>query len=99
MGDVDDINMLFQTVDSNENGYIDKEKLQRLCPHLSQVEIDTIFNDFDKDHDNRICLKELIQSNEYSSALYKQNAVDYQYNTEENMAHIQISEIFNNLPW
>jgi len=99
MGNIDDINMLFQINDSNENGFIDKEKLQRLCPHLSPLEIDTIFNNFDKDHNNRIYLKEIMQSNDYSCEQHQQNVIDYQCNTKENMSQTQVNEIFNTLAW
>jgi Ca2+-binding EF-hand superfamily protein len=91
--------MLYQLIDSSGNGYIDKEKLQHLCPHLSQLEIDTIFNDFDKDHDNRIYLKELLQSNNYPRELYKQNTSNYQCNIKENMTQTQVNEVFNTLAW
>ena len=99
MVDIDEINTLFQMIDSDENGYIDKEKLQQFCPHLSQVEINTIFNDFDQDHNNRIYLKELLQSNVHPGKLNKQNAIDYQCDTKEKMTHTQIKEVFNSLPW
>ncbi len=92
MVDIADINTLFQMIDSDENGYIDKEKLQQLCPHLSPREIDTIFHHFDDDHDNRICLKQLLQSS-------KQTTIDYQLNIQENMTQTQIKEVFNNLAW
>jgi hypothetical protein len=95
MGDIDDINTLFQVVDWKEYCYTDKEKLQRLYPHLSQVEINAIFNDYD----NRICLKDLIQFNVYPRELFKQNTIDYQYNIEENMTQTQVNEIFNTLAW
>jgi Ca2+-binding EF-hand superfamily protein len=95
MGDIDDINTFFQAADLDRNGYIDKEKLQRICPHLTLAEIDTIFHDLGKGHDNRIYLKELIQSPE----LDKQNVSDYECNKEERMTQKQINEIFNTLTW
>jgi hypothetical protein len=58
MGDIDDIDKIFQIVDSDGSGYLSKEKLQRICPHLSPSEIDIIFNDLDTDRDNRVSLKE-----------------------------------------
>ncbi len=53
----------------------------------------------DKDHDDRICLKDFIQSNAYPGELFKQNRIDYQYNIEENMTQTQVNEIFNTLAW
>jgi len=100
MSDTYDTNAILQILDSDGSGYIDKEKLQSTCPHLSPLEIDRIFNDFDKDHDNRIYLNELIQSNDYPRELPKQNAMVAQCNnTDENMTHTQINEIFNGLAW
>ena len=99
MVDSDDRNALYQMLDSDENGYIDKEKLHELCPHLSHLEIDSIFNDFDQDHDNRICLKELLQSTDYPRKFRKQNTANYHLNTAGNMTHTQIKEVFDGLPW
>ncbi|CAF0926404.1 unnamed protein product [Adineta steineri] len=86
-------------LNSDGSGYIDKEKLHHLCPHLSSLEIDTIFNDFDNDHDNRICLKELLQSNNYPYELSKQNVFNHDYKTKNIVTHTQINEIFNSLNW
>jgi hypothetical protein len=95
MDDIGGINTFFQTVDLDQTGYIDKEKLQRVCPHLSSTEIDTIFNDLGKSHDNRIYLKDLIQSRE----LNEQNVIDYKCKAVGTMTQAQINEIFNTLAW
>jgi hypothetical protein len=50
MGDFTDINTLSQTVDFDGSDYINKEKIQSVCPHLSSLEIDTVYNGFDQDH-------------------------------------------------
>jgi hypothetical protein len=42
MNDTYDTNAILQILDSDGSGYIDKEKLQSTCPHLSPLEIDTI---------------------------------------------------------
>jgi Ca2+-binding EF-hand superfamily protein len=112
MGDTDDINKIFQIVDSDGSGYLDKEKLQHICPHLSASEIETIFNDLDTDHDNRISLnefthgfKELIQPTNNRRSLNKKklinhdNAFDAEEDLTTDMTQIQINEVFNNLSW
>jgi len=83
-------------IDANGVGYIDRTKLQRLCPHLSSLEIETIFQELDHDQDNRICLKELLKSDE----LIQENPIDFQLNpVKEHMTQTQIQEVFNNLSW
>ncbi len=99
MGDMDDRNTLFPIDDSDENGYIDKEKLQRLCPHLSPLEIDEIFDQIDQDHDNRIYFKELLQSHDYLHSLHQENVTEQPYRIAENMAQIPINTTLTNLPW
>jgi len=113
MGDIDDIDKIFQIVDSDGSGYLSKEKLQRICPHLSPSEIDVIFNDLDSDHDNRISLKEfthgfkeLIKSNDNRHSSYKkklmnhENAIDKEEeDLTTDMTPIQINEVFSNLSW
>ncbi|CAF3336680.1 unnamed protein product [Rotaria socialis] len=113
MGDTDNINEIFQIVDSDGSGYLNKEKLQRICPHLSPSDIDIIFTDLDIDHDNRISLKEftngfkeLIQPSHNNHAICKNklinhdNAIDKE-EEEENLTTditpVQINEVFNNL--
>ncbi|CAF1333581.1 unnamed protein product [Rotaria magnacalcarata] len=96
MGDTDNINEIFQIVDSDGSGYLNKEKLQRICPHLSPSDIDIIFTDLDTDHDNRISLKEftngfkeLIQPSHSKYAISKtkltnrDNAIDKEEEEEE----------------
>ncbi|CAF3325668.1 unnamed protein product [Rotaria socialis] len=96
MGDTDNINEIFQIVDSDGSGYLNKEKLQRICPHLSPSDIDIIFTDLDIDHDNRISLKEftngfkeLIQPSHNNHAICKNklinhdNAIDKEEEEEE----------------
>ncbi|CAF0929105.1 unnamed protein product [Rotaria sordida] len=111
MGDTDDINEIFRIVDSDGSGYLDKEKLQRICPHLSSSEIDIIFNDLDTDHDNRISLKEftngfkeLIKPNDNERLLRKKKLINYENVIDKDeddltteVAQTQINEVFNNL--
>ena len=113
MSDTDDINKIFQIVDSDGSGYLNKEKLQHICPHLSPSEIDVIFDDLDTDHDNRISLKEfthgfkeLIKPNENRRALYKKKLTNQETAADKeeedlttNMTQTQLNEVFNNLPW
>ncbi len=114
MGDTDDINQFFQIVDSDGSGYLNKEKLQHICPHLSPTDIDVIFNDLDTDHDNRISLneftrgfKELITPNNNHQLLNKKkllnqdNIIDKEEKEDltTNMTQIQLNEVFNNLSW
>jgi hypothetical protein len=113
MGDTNDINKIFQIVDSDGSGFLDKEKLQHICPNLSPSEIDIIFNDLDTDHDNRISLnefthgfKELIQSNDNHRTAYKNKLTKSENTTDKeeedlstNMTQMQINEVFNNLSW
>ena len=113
MADKDDINKFFQIVDSDGSGYLNKEKLQHICPHLSSSEIDVIFNDLDTDQDNRISLtefthgfKELIQPNDKHRTLYKNKLTNHENTTDKeeedlttHMTQMQINEVFNNLSW
>jgi Ca2+-binding EF-hand superfamily protein len=113
MGDSDDINKIFQIVDSDGSGYLNKEKLQLVCPHLSSSEIDMIFNDLDTDHDNRISLnefthgfKELIKPKDHQQSLNKKKLVNQENTIDKdeddlttNMTQIQINEVFNNMSW
>lgn len=113
MDDSDEIARIFQLVDTDGSGYLDQEKLHRICPHLSLAEIDVIFNDLDTDHDNRVSLaefthgfKELIKPNDDRRVLYRKklvghdNAVD---KDEEDLTthttQTQINEVFNHLAW
>lgn len=96
MDNIDKMNNTFlQMIDTDGDGYIDRTKLQRLCPHLSSSEIETIFQELDHDQDNRICLKELLQPDE----LNRHNSTDFQSNTNEHMTQTQIQQVFNNLSW
>jgi Ca2+-binding EF-hand superfamily protein len=114
MNDTDDISKIFQIVDSDGSGYLNKEKLQLVCPHLSSSEIDIIFNDLDTNHDNRICLKEftqgfkeLIQPLDDNQHLLKTKKFIKQDSTIDkddddlttNMNQIQINQVLNNLSW
>ncbi|UJR25475.1 hypothetical protein I4U23_006821 [Adineta vaga] len=113
MDDTNDIEKIFQIVDSDGSGYLNKEKLHRICPNLSSTEIDVIFNDLDTDHDNRISLtefthgfKELMKSNDDHRLIYKKkllnhvNGIDKEEEEEDLTTHTtqtQINEVFNNL--
>jgi Ca2+-binding EF-hand superfamily protein len=114
MGDTDDINKFFQIVDSDGSGYLNKAKLQHICPHLSSSEIDIIFNDLDTDHDNRISLnefthgfKELITPNNNHRLLNKKKLINQdniidkeeEENLTTHMTQIQLNEVFNKLSW
>jgi hypothetical protein len=113
MADTVDINKIFQIVDSDGSGYLNKEKLHDICPHLSSSEIDVIFNDLDTDQDNQISLtefthgfKELIQPNDKHRTLHKKKLIKHENATDKeeedlttNMTQIQINEVFNNLSW
>ena len=113
MDDSDDINTIFRILDSDGSGFLNREKLQLVCPHLSASEIDIIFNDLDTDHDNRISLKEfthgfkeLIQPNDNQAVLKKQKSIDQGSTNEKddenlttNLTQVQINEVFNNLSW
>ncbi|CAF0805275.1 unnamed protein product [Adineta steineri] len=83
---MDDINKIFQQADSDGTGYLNKEKLQNICPHLSSSEIEIIFRDLDTDHDNRISLAEFTRG---FKELIKGNDTD--------MMQLQLNEVFNNL--
>ncbi|CAF2747200.1 unnamed protein product [Rotaria sp. Silwood2] len=113
MSDIDDINEIFRIVDSDGSGYLNKEKLQHICPHLSPSEIDIIFNDLDTDHDNRVSLKEftngfkeLIKPDDNDRLLHKKKLINYDNAIDKDeedlttdMAQVQINEVFNNLSW
>ena len=113
MAEADDINRIFQIVDSDGSGYLDKEKLHRICPHLSAEEIDAIFEDLDTDHDNRISLNEFTLgftelgrpsgSNQRSSSKQKavlpKHAFDIEEDLNTDMTSTQIHEIFSSLSW
>lgn len=106
----DDIDQIFQIVDSDRSGYLNKEKLQLVCPHLSSAEIDIIFDDLDTDHDNRISLKEFTQGfqqliqpsgKQHSNRLSNSDNLLEKENEEltVNMTQTQINEVFNHLSW
>lgn len=109
----DDIDQIFQIVDSDGSGYLNKEKLQLVCPHLSAVEIDIIFDDLDTDHDNRISLTEftqgfqqLIQPSDKQHSLTTRRLINQDSLMDKenedltvNMTQTQINEVFNHLPW
>ena len=106
MNDTDDISQIFQLVDSDGSGYLNKEKLQLVCPHLSPSEIEVIFNDLDTNHDDRICLKEftqgfrdLIQPKENRSSLKQTKSLNQDELDEENLTTNQINQVLNNLSW
>lgn len=113
MAEADDINKIFQIVDSDGSGYLDKEKLHRICPHLSSGEIDDIFQDLDTDHDNRISLKEFTlgftelgqptgsshRSSNKQKATHQKRAFDIEEDFNTNMTPTQINEIFSSLSW
>jgi len=97
MGDTDEINQIFRIVDSDGSGYLDRNKLQLVCPHLSSTEIDLIFNDLDADHDNRISLKEFTVGFKYLCSTKTNNDSSSDENLTKNLTQTQISEVFNNL--
>lgn len=113
MDDIDDISEIFQIVDSDGSGYLDKEKLHRICPHLSPSEIDIIFNDLDTDHDNRINLKEftngfkqLIKPTHVEHTIHKKKLINSATAIDKDdddlstdLTQVQINEVFNNLSW
>lgn len=114
MNGTDDINKIFQIVDSDGSGYLDKDKLQCICPHLSSTEIDIIFTDLDTDHDNRISLEEftngfkhLIKPNNNHCLLNKTDLINSTNSNDKeeggdltaHMTQIQINEVFNHLSW
>ena len=114
MNDTDDISKIFQIVDSDGSGYLNKEKLQLVCPHLSSSEIDIIFNDLDTNQDNRISLKEftegfkeLIQPDDDNQhSLKKKKFINQESVTDKddddlttNTTQIQINQVLNNLSW
>ena len=112
MGDTDDINEIFRIVDSDGSGYLNKEKLQCICPYLSPSEIDIIFNDLDTDHDNRISLKEfthgfkeVIEPRDRRNLLNDKELINYENSLDKkedsptNIGQIQINEVFYNLSW
>lgn len=111
-GNTDDINRIFDIVDSDGSGYLDREKLHRICPHLSIAEIDAIFDDLDTDHDNRISLteftqgfKELIQPADEPHVAQRGKLVNQEriFDVEEDATAgttpRQINEVFSNLSW
>lgn len=92
--DIHDIGKIFQIVDSDGSGYLNKAKLQCICPHLSSSEIDIIFNDLDTDHDNRISLeeftngfKDLIKPNNNYTLLNKTKLINQTNNNNNNKSH------------
>lgn len=99
MGDTDEINQIFRIVDSDGSGYLDRNKLQLVCPHLSSTEIDLIFNDLDADHDNRISLKEFTVGFKYLCSTKTNHDSSSDENLTKNLTQTQISEVFNNLSW
>ncbi|CAM4868918.1 unnamed protein product [Rotaria socialis] len=95
MGDTDNINEIFQIVDSDGSGYLNKEKLQH---HDNRISLKEFTNGF----------KELIQPSHNNHAICKNklinhdNAIDKE-EEEENLTTditpVQINEVFNNLSW
>ena len=108
MTDNADINKIFQIVDSDGSGYLDREKLRRICPNLSSTEIDAIFDDLDTNRDNRISLKEftlgfnaLIPSTQIKSSLSNKSKRFFNGDDDltSDMTPVQINEIFSSLSW
>ena len=96
MVDINDMNTLFRSVDPDGSGFIDKDKLQRICPHLSSADIDTIFEHFDSDHDNRLTVNDLLQAADNSPFLSKGNDT----HSERHMDTDDVAnEVFNQLHW
>ena len=92
MTEFDDLNQIFRIADSDGTGFLDKEKLHRICPHLSQTEVEEIFRDFDTNRDHRISFKEFAKG--YEKYL---QPTENRFQTE--MTPIEMSEVFNNLSW
>ena len=108
MTDAADINKIFQIVDSDGSGYLDREKLRRICPHLSATEIDAIFDDLDTNHDNRISLKEftlgfnaLLPPAHSASPVQNKSkhALDLDEDLTSDMTPVQINDVFSSLSW
>ncbi|CAF1443182.1 unnamed protein product [Adineta ricciae] len=89
MGNTDDMNTIFQMLNTDGTGYINRNKLQQACPNLTPLEVDTIFDEFDIDRDNRISLQELLGLNDHL----------HQTKTKDIVTHVQLNEIFNDLAW
>lgn len=104
MATVDDLNRIFEIVDSDGSGYLDKEKLRRICPQLSTTEIDAIFDDLDADQDQRISLKEFTEgfqeNRQTTEKLVAQNVLlNGEDHLETSMTPAQLNEIFTSLSW
>ncbi|CAF1020215.1 unnamed protein product [Didymodactylos carnosus] len=84
----ENINQIFNTCDFDRCGYLDKDKLQRICPHLNSNEIDLIFSNLDTNKDNKISLSEFSRgfkallseyvSNEFSA---KTSSLNHKYSS------------------
>ena len=108
MTDAADINKIFQIVDSDGSGFLDRDKLRRICPQLSATEIDAIFDDLDTNHDNRISLKEftsgfntLIPSahNVSPGPKKSKHVLDPDEELTSDMTPVQINDVFSSLSW
>lgn len=59
MMDQHDLHELFMLCDTNNSGYIEKEELQSIVPHLDSQAVDELLQELDEDGDGRISLAEL----------------------------------------
>ena len=50
--------LAFKAIDKNGDGFISKHEFRRICPNMSQEEIDRAFAKFDKDKTGRINYRE-----------------------------------------
>ena len=59
MMDQNDIHELFMLCDTNNSGFIEKEELHSIAPHLDGQGVDELLSDLDTDGDGRISLAEM----------------------------------------
>lgn len=50
--------LAFKAIDKNGDGYISRNEFKRICPNMSQEQIDRAFAKFDKDETGRINYRE-----------------------------------------
>lgn len=56
-----DMRQLFKVCDLDGSGHIDRYELQQICPHLNEDEINSVFNDLDRNNDGLISFNEFCQ--------------------------------------
>ncbi|CAM4855001.1 unnamed protein product [Rotaria socialis] len=93
MGDTDNINEIFQIVDSDGSGYLNKEKLQHHDNRISLKEFTSGFKELiQPSHNNHaICKNKLIN---HDNAIDKEEEEE---NLTTDITPVQINEVFNNL--